>query len=210
MINSISPDLNFKLEQEQNNGLNILDLTIKKTTNKMVFDIYRKPTTSDNIIPKDSCHTSEHKLAVIRYFINRIDWNDIAHAEKRREMDILKGIICNNKFHTSVLSRIKDKKTKPDSENQRKIWAKFSNIGIETRRVIKLFKDTNVRIAFTTNNNLGKMLNLRDDQKLDKYNKNGALSVKMPYMPEEIHRTNRPNVSCEFSQTLQRLQICKQ
>jgi len=72
MFNSVSPDLNFMLEQEQNNGLNFLDLTIKKTPNKMIFDIYRKPATSDNIIPNDSCHPSEHKLATIRYFIK---WN---------------------------------------------------------------------------------------------------------------------------------------
>ena len=120
MFNSISPDLNFTLEQEQNNGLFFLDLTIKKTKNKMVFDIYRNPTISDNIIPSDSCHPSEHKMAAIRYFINRIDRYDIGHAEKQREMDILKEIICNNKFHTSVLNKIKASKTKPDSENQRK------------------------------------------------------------------------------------------
>jgi len=53
MFNSISPDLNFTLEQEQD-GLNFLDLTIKKTTNKMVFDINRKTTTSDSIISNDS------------------------------------------------------------------------------------------------------------------------------------------------------------
>ena len=152
MFNTISPDLNFTLEQEQNNGLNFLDLTIRKTTNKIVFDIYRKPTTSDNIIPNDSYHPSEHKLAAVRYFANRIDRYDVGHAEKQ--------VICNNKFHTSVLNKIKASKTKPDSENQRKRWAKFTYIGKETRRITKLFKNTNVRIAFTTNNNLGKLLNL--------------------------------------------------
>jgi len=67
-FNSISLDLNFTLELEQDDALNFLDLTIKKTTTKMVYDIYRKPTTSDNIIPKDSCHPSEQKLAAVRYF----------------------------------------------------------------------------------------------------------------------------------------------
>ena len=67
-FNSISPNLNFTLELEQDDGLNFLDLTIKKTATKMIYDIYRKTTTSDNIIPNDSCHPSEQKLAAIRYF----------------------------------------------------------------------------------------------------------------------------------------------
>jgi hypothetical protein len=53
MFYSISQDINFTLEQEQNNGLKFLDLTINY---KVVFDIYRKPSASDNIISKDSCH----------------------------------------------------------------------------------------------------------------------------------------------------------
>jgi len=67
-FNSTSLDLNFTLELEQDDALNFLDLTIKMTTTKMVYDIYRKPTTSDNIIPNDSCHPSEQKLAAVRYF----------------------------------------------------------------------------------------------------------------------------------------------
>jgi len=131
-FNSISPDLNFILELEQDDGLNFLDLTIKKTTTKMIFNIYRKPTTSDNIIPNNSCHPSEQKLAAIQYFINRINTYDIGHAEKQKETEILKQIVYN-KFHTSILSRIRKSKTKPDSENQRKRGAKFTYIGKETR-----------------------------------------------------------------------------
>ena len=40
--------------------------------------------------------------------------------------------------------------------------------GETIKGITKLFKNTNVRIAFTTNNNIGKLLNSRDDQKRDK------------------------------------------
>jgi len=50
-FNSILPDLNFTLQLEQDDGLNFLGLTIQTTT-KMIFDIYRKSTTSDSIIPQ--------------------------------------------------------------------------------------------------------------------------------------------------------------
>jgi len=52
----------------------------------MSFDIYRKTTTSDTIIPNDSCHPLEHELAAIRYFANRINTYDMDHVKKDRNI----------------------------------------------------------------------------------------------------------------------------
>jgi hypothetical protein len=76
-FNVLTPSLNFTLEQEVDNKLNFLDITIIKTADRISFDIYRKPTTTDVIIPNDSCHPQEHKMAAIRYFLNRINTYDI-------------------------------------------------------------------------------------------------------------------------------------
>jgi hypothetical protein len=70
-FNNINPGLTFTLERKQKNKLNFLDVTIMKGANKLTYEIYRKPTTSDTITPKDSCHPMEHKSAAVRYFANR-------------------------------------------------------------------------------------------------------------------------------------------
>ena len=145
------------------------------------------------IIPNDSCHPSEQKLAAIRYFLNRINTYDIGHAEKQKETEILKQIFYNNKLHNSTFSRIRNSKTKPDSENQRKIWAKFTYVGKETRRITKLFKNINLRIELINKNNIGKLLNSRDDQKPYKYEKNGVCQLKCPTCHKKyIGQTGRP------------------
>jgi hypothetical protein len=64
-FNSITPGLNFTLELEHNR-IKFFDLTIIKDTNRFYLDIYRKPTTTDIIIPKDSCHPTAQKMAAIR------------------------------------------------------------------------------------------------------------------------------------------------
>jgi hypothetical protein len=64
---SIMSRLNFTLEQEKENRINFLDITIIKDE-KMTFNIYRKPTTTDTIIPNDSCHPISYKLAASIYF----------------------------------------------------------------------------------------------------------------------------------------------
>jgi len=72
-LNYLTPSLNVTMEQEKENKLNFLDVSIIKTMDKISFDINRKPTTSDVIIPSDSCHLHEQKLAAIRCFTNRIN-----------------------------------------------------------------------------------------------------------------------------------------
>jgi hypothetical protein len=108
--------MNFTLETEQDNKLNILDITISKTANKLSFNIYRKPTTSDNIIPNDSCHPPEQKTAAIRYFANGINTYDLDSTSKQKEIDTVKQIVRNNKFDTSNMDRFLNHTTKREKD----------------------------------------------------------------------------------------------
>jgi hypothetical protein len=48
-FNNINPKLRFSMEQEKDNKLNFLDITITKDINKLTYEVYRKPTTSDTM-----------------------------------------------------------------------------------------------------------------------------------------------------------------
>jgi len=52
--------------------LTFLDITIQREQHHITTNIYRKPTTTDSIIPNDSCHTREQKMAAIHYLCNRM------------------------------------------------------------------------------------------------------------------------------------------
>jgi hypothetical protein len=124
-------------------------------------DIYRKPTTTDVIIPKDSCHAIEQKMAAIRYFKNRIHTYNLDPKDKQKEINTVQQIIQNNKYSTSTITKAKNNKTKHKKPQQDCLnikWAKFTYTGRETRTITKLFKNTNIKIAHTTNNNLRKLL----------------------------------------------------
>ena len=105
-FNNITPKLKFTLERETENELNFLDLTITRTKNALSFDIYRKSTTTDIIIPYDSCHPSEQKLAAIRYYVNRMNTYDIVITNKQKELNTIKQIIHNNKYDTAILNEV--------------------------------------------------------------------------------------------------------
>ena len=65
--------MKFIIEKDIENEIKFLDITIAKEQDKLTFDIYRKPTTTDSIISGDSCHPTEHKMAAVRYLTNRMN-----------------------------------------------------------------------------------------------------------------------------------------
>ena len=51
LFNNAMPTMMFSIEKESNNSINFLDITIHRNTENFSFSIYRKPTTTDIIIP---------------------------------------------------------------------------------------------------------------------------------------------------------------
>ena len=81
-FNDITTGLHFTLEREEEQKINFLDLTITRTEHGFSYDIYRKHTTTDTIIPHDSCHPLEHKMAAIRYYVNRIETYNLDQTKR--------------------------------------------------------------------------------------------------------------------------------
>ena len=55
-LNKLAPTIKFTLENETDGRINFLDFTIQNKESKLLFNLYRKPTATDVIIPKDSSH----------------------------------------------------------------------------------------------------------------------------------------------------------
>ena len=70
ILNSIIPTMKFTMENEKENKINFVDITISKEESNISFSIYRKPLTMDTIIPNDSCNPQEHKLAAGNKIVN--------------------------------------------------------------------------------------------------------------------------------------------
>jgi hypothetical protein len=55
-------------------------------------------------------------------------------------------------------SQIKQTKQETKQEVERIKWAKFTYVGKQTIFITKIFKNTNVKVTFTTDNTLQKLL----------------------------------------------------
>ena len=110
--NILSPSLNFTLKIEGNNKMNFLDITMLQHLNVIEKKIYRKPTTTDCIIPADSCHPREHKISGIRFLLDRIMKHLISYVYQGEEKKIILVITRNNQFNQNSVKSIKKEKDK--------------------------------------------------------------------------------------------------
>jgi len=123
-FNSVIPSMSFTLVQEENNKINFLDITIAKGYDSLLFEIRRKETTTDVIIPNASCHPTEHKTAKIKYFYNRMNSYKLTPERQQKERNTVQQILFNIDYETSTLNKIsKEKgggKRDPKKNGQRK------------------------------------------------------------------------------------------
>ncbi|XP_044745300.1 uncharacterized protein LOC123307145 [Coccinella septempunctata] len=66
LLNSYHPDLKFTYELENNCSIPYLDLLIIRKEDKIITDLYQKPTSSGRILNYKSCHAFKHKIAIIK------------------------------------------------------------------------------------------------------------------------------------------------
>jgi hypothetical protein len=135
------------MEYEENKKQIFFDLTVHRKHNKLDYTIYRKPTSTDILVHNSSCHPNEHKLASINYLTNRVHTYPLSKHAKETELETIRTILQNNKCKLTYFCT----KTTKDidlQENTTKKWAVFTYAGREIKTITKLFKDSNINIAY--------------------------------------------------------------
>ena len=87
--------------------------------------------------------------------------------------------MVNNNYEASALNKIsREKKQKPNPQKRK--WAKFTYIGKEMRFITKLFKNTDVKVTFTTDNTIERRLATKHGTDHSKYDKGGIYQLPAP------------------------------
>ena len=85
----------------------------------------------------------------------------------------------NNGYEASISRKLSFKKKQ--KQNAGKIqWVKFKYVGKETRAITKIFKNTNVKVAFSTRNTIEKLLATGHQHTKYKYKNCGIYQITCP------------------------------
>jgi hypothetical protein len=91
------------------------------------------------------------------------------------------AIIANNGYSTSTHEDTpRREKLSQNKDQTRTQWAKFTYNGKETRAITKAFKNTSLKIAYSTNNTVGKLLSAKQQKPKCKYEQCGIYQITCP------------------------------
>jgi hypothetical protein len=165
-INSRNNNIKFTMELG-NKSINYLDLNIQLIEGKHVFDIYRKPTSTDVIIPADSCHPPQHKTAAFHSLINRLTKIPLSEHNYNKEWKTILHIAKVNGYQPAVIENILNKARKKQALsmvsslspiNTPKMWCKIPFLGKISHSVTSCFPREKYRIAYYTPSTLKTIL----------------------------------------------------
>jgi len=199
-FNSLHPSLHFTKETEKDNKINYLDNHTHRHQENIRTSVYRNPTYTDTIIPYNSNHPPQHKYVAIRFLHNRLKTYDLQDEEFQQEVNIIQNILHNNAYRIPTQAPKNKHKTQvqtpPQTHTQSNTqsntlssqiqqthtdisWCTFTYTGKETTFITKLFKHTNIRIAYRTNNYIWKHL-YQNTPEPDKYRQSGVYKLTCP------------------------------
>jgi polynucleotide 5'-kinase involved in rRNA processing len=108
--------------------------------------MYRKHTQTHIIIPNASCHSFEQKISNINYLRNRLHTHLITKLSKKKELNIIKYTVQNNKYNINEVTKHPNPRERNvNSQHRETKWATFTHNGKETRKITKLFKETQLK-----------------------------------------------------------------
>lgn len=185
-LNNKHPKIKFKKELEQNNSLNFLDLTISKVNNKHQFQIFRKPTHTDIVIPACSTHPWQHKAAAFHCYIHRLLSVPLSEDNYNLELNNIYHLAVTNGYKKSLIDSIIRKKQAGIANSLlyaaqpiqpiEKYKASITYIGKVSDKICKILKSNGVNVAFKTNNTLQSML-FNGKDKVEKGKKSGVYKL---------------------------------
>jgi hypothetical protein len=138
------PIPHFTAETEDDNSLNYLDMSVRRTPTGLMTSISRKPTFTDTIIPYTSNHPTQHRYVAIQFLYSRLNSYDLHREEYQHEVNMIHNILHNNSFpikpQTPSSLTPKPHQTSPTPNHR---WTMFTYVGKETTYITNIFRPQN-------------------------------------------------------------------
>lgn len=105
-INNLRPTITFTMEEEIDGSIPFLDYRVIRDKDKLITEVYRKPTHTDQYIHFTSNHHHMFKTGTMKCLLNRAQTHSSTNIAKSREIEYLHKVFKMNGYPDSILNRV--------------------------------------------------------------------------------------------------------
>lgn len=170
-INSVHDSIKFTVELEENNRLNFLDLRIIKQNNRHEFGIFRKPSSTDTILHRNSFHHPRQKMAVFHNLFYRLLNLPLQEEESDKEFNYILHLARVNGFSEDEAIQIFERQEKkkilsqlfPAINSNEGKWIGLPFIGELSMKIERVLKRFDFKVGFKSSFSLRQLLSKPKD-----------------------------------------------
>ncbi|BHF81339.1 hypothetical protein SprV_0702446900 [Sparganum proliferum] len=144
LLNSIFPDIQFTMEEVNNNQLPFLDVNVARTVSGRIRKtVYRKATNTRRIVQFRINHPIGHKRICVRTLFQRVQSHCRDDDWKKEEAKYLHSLFTVNGYPRSFIRECRRKTTRQRSDGEKpKFWLAIhyvKNVSEATARILNPF-----------------------------------------------------------------------
>nr|VZI11378.1 unnamed protein product [Spirometra erinaceieuropaei] len=122
-LNAVFPDLQFTMEEEENNRLAFLDVLVcRKACGGLNTKVFRKATNTMQVLNFNNSHPISHKRSCVRTLYRHVEKHCIEPEDKIAELQYLRWVFKANGFPRNFVNRCIHKRDERPNRTDTKAW----------------------------------------------------------------------------------------
>nr|VZI14244.1 unnamed protein product [Spirometra erinaceieuropaei] len=147
-LNAVFPDIQFTMEEEENNQLAFLDVLVcRKDCGGLKTKVFRKATNTMQVLNFNSNHPISHKRSCVRTLFRRVETHCSEPEDKIAELQYLRRVFKANGYPSNFVNRCIRKMDKRPNRRGTKVWRALPYVKNVSEAVGRLLAPLGVGVA---------------------------------------------------------------
>ncbi|BHF73931.1 hypothetical protein SprV_0401701500 [Sparganum proliferum] len=122
-LNAVFPDIQFTMEEEENNQLAFLHVLVcRKDRGGLKTKVFRKATNTMQVLNFNSNHPISHKRSCVRTLYRRVETHCSEPEDKIAELQYLRRVFKANGYQRNFVNRCIRKRDERPNRTDTKVW----------------------------------------------------------------------------------------
>ncbi|BHF62797.1 hypothetical protein SprV_0200578300 [Sparganum proliferum] len=147
-LNAVFPDIQFTMEEEENNQLAFLDVLVcRKDCGELKTKVFRKATNTMQVLNFNSNHPISHKRSCVRTLYRRVETHCSEPEDKIAETQYLRRVFKANGYPRNFVDRCIRKRDERPNRTDTKFWRALPYVKKVSEAVGRLLAPLGVGVA---------------------------------------------------------------